>query len=168
MTKPVTTRVVVIGHINHDRIWRLTEPLRAGGRIAWASRETRLGGGGYFTARRLLDLGHEVALLSNLMSDAHGEAALAVGRERDRVRRALQQAHPEVTLQRLEPPADGWLGGVHARGRGREAAAFHDAHKSLQQVDAVARSRGFVHASGVWSLCVSQSIRRKAMREKCG
>jgi fructokinase len=71
------TRIVVIGHINHDRIWRLNEPLRAGGRIAWSSRETRLGGGGYFTARRLLDLGHDVALLSNLMSDGHGESALA-------------------------------------------------------------------------------------------
>lgn len=77
MTKSVNKRVVVIGHINHDRIWRLTEPLRAGGRIAWSSRDTRLGGGGYFTARRLLDLGHDVALLSNLMSDAHGKAALA-------------------------------------------------------------------------------------------
>jgi sugar/nucleoside kinase (ribokinase family) len=70
-------RIVVIGHVNHDRIWRLTEPLRAGGRIAWSSRETRLGGGGYFTARRLLDLGHDVALLSNLMRDTHGESALA-------------------------------------------------------------------------------------------
>lgn len=77
MTDGSRKRVVVIGHINHDRIWRLTEPLRAGGRIAWSSRETRLGGGGYFTARRLLDLGHDVALLSNLMSDAHGETALA-------------------------------------------------------------------------------------------
>lgn len=77
MTNVASKRVIVIGHINHDRIWRLTEPLRAGGRIAWSSRETRLGGGGYFTARRLLDLGHDVALLSNLMADAHGETALA-------------------------------------------------------------------------------------------
>jgi sugar/nucleoside kinase (ribokinase family) len=77
MTDAPQSRVVVIGHINHDRIWRLTEPLRAGGRISWSSRETRLGGGGYFTARRLLDLGHDVALLSNLMRDAHGEIALA-------------------------------------------------------------------------------------------
>lgn len=77
MTGPHRKRIIVIGHINHDRIWRLTEPLRAGGRIAWSSRETRLGGGGYFTARRLLDLGHDVALLSNLMDDAHGEEALA-------------------------------------------------------------------------------------------
>lgn len=77
MTGAYRKRVVVIGHINHDRIWRLTEPLRAGGRIAWSSRETRLGGGGYFTARRLLDLGHGVALLSNLMRDTHGQSALA-------------------------------------------------------------------------------------------
>lgn len=77
MTGAHRKRVMVIGHINHDRIWRLTEPLRAGGRIAWSSRETRLGGGGYFTARRLLDLGHDVALLSNLMRDIHGENALA-------------------------------------------------------------------------------------------
>lgn len=75
MTKETSKRIIVIGHINHDRIWRLTEPLRAGGRIAWSSRETRLGGGGYFTARRLLDLDHRVALLSNLMSDTHGETA---------------------------------------------------------------------------------------------
>ncbi len=77
MSKTGRKRIVVIGHINHDRIWRLTEPLRAGGRIAWSSRETRLGGGGYFTARRLLDLGHDVALLSNLMSDINGENAYA-------------------------------------------------------------------------------------------
>ncbi|MCJ8238041.1 PfkB family carbohydrate kinase [Peteryoungia algae] len=77
MTDRRSTRVVVIGHINHDRIWRLTEPLRPGGRIAWSSRDTRLGGGGYFTAKRLLDFGHDVALLSNLMTDDHGETALA-------------------------------------------------------------------------------------------
>lgn len=67
--------VIVIGHINHDRIWHLTEPLRAGGRIAWRAREARLGGGGYFTARRLLDFGHHVRILSNLMSDSHGQNA---------------------------------------------------------------------------------------------
>lgn len=81
-------RVIVVGHINHDRIWRLTEPLRAGGRIAWSSRETRLGGGGYFTARRLLELGHDLALLSNLMTDGHGREALT----------ALQAAGFDTTL----------------------------------------------------------------------
>ncbi|MDH4441133.1 MAG: PfkB family carbohydrate kinase [Rhizobium sp.] len=76
MSAPEFERVVVVGHVNHDRIWRMTEPLRAGGRIAWSSRDTRLGGGGYFTARRLRDLGHPVALLSNLMTDDHGAQAL--------------------------------------------------------------------------------------------
>ena len=69
-------RILVIGHINHDRIWRLNEPLRSGARIAWHERTTRLGGGGYFTAHRLLDYGHRVSLLSNLMADIHGSEAL--------------------------------------------------------------------------------------------
>jgi sugar/nucleoside kinase (ribokinase family) len=76
MTDLADGRIVVIGHVNHDRIWRLTEPLRAGGRILWSSRNTRLGGGGYFTARRLRDLGHSVAILSNLMTDEHGDRAM--------------------------------------------------------------------------------------------
>ncbi|KPF46135.1 PfkB family carbohydrate kinase [Rhizobium sp. AAP43] len=70
-------QVVVIGHVNHDRIWRLNETLRSGARIAWHSRETRLGGGGYFTGRRLLQLGHPVTLISNLMDDAAGDQAFA-------------------------------------------------------------------------------------------
>jgi sugar/nucleoside kinase (ribokinase family) len=77
MSAPASDRIVVIGHVNHDRIWRLTEALRAGGRILWSSRETRLGGGGYFTAKRLRDLGHPVAILSNLMTDSHGDGAFA-------------------------------------------------------------------------------------------
>ncbi|RKE83543.1 PfkB family carbohydrate kinase [Rhizobium sp. AG855] len=77
MSTPTADRIVVVGHVNHDRIWRLTEPLRAGGRILWSSRNTRLGGGGYFTARRLRDLGHSVAILSNLMTDEHGDTAMA-------------------------------------------------------------------------------------------
>ncbi|PYB72551.1 PfkB family carbohydrate kinase [Rhizobium wuzhouense] len=77
MSTPTADRIVVVGHVNHDRIWRLTEPLRAGGRILWSARHTRLGGGGYFTARRLRDLGHSVAILSNLMTDEHGDTAMA-------------------------------------------------------------------------------------------
>lgn len=77
MSGPTHPRIVVIGHVNHDRIWRLTEPLRAGGRIPWSSRDTRLGGGGFFTASRLRQLGHEVAILSNLMIDSHGDRAMA-------------------------------------------------------------------------------------------
>ncbi len=77
MSTPSAERIVVIGHVNHDRIWRLTEPLRAGGRIPWSSRDTRLGGGGFFTASRLRQLGHPVAILSNLMTDDHGDRAMA-------------------------------------------------------------------------------------------
>ncbi|NML76440.1 carbohydrate kinase [Rhizobium sp. S-51] len=68
--------VAVIGHINHDRVWRLQEPLRSGARIVWTGRTVRLGGGGYYTGRMLLGLGHPVELVSSLMTDAHGLAAL--------------------------------------------------------------------------------------------
>lgn len=68
--------VVVIGHVNHDRIWHLNEPLRSGARILWKHRETRLGGGGYFTARRLVELGHHVLIVSTLADDAIGRQAL--------------------------------------------------------------------------------------------
>ncbi len=76
ITNATAKTIIVIGHINHDRIWHLTEPLRAGGRIAWRAREARLGGGGYFTARRLLDFGHRVRILSNLMADDAGRKAM--------------------------------------------------------------------------------------------
>lgn len=68
--------VVVIGHINHDRVWRLKEPLRPGGRIAWIDRTVRLGGGGYYTGSMLLDLGRNVELVSTLADDEHGRKAL--------------------------------------------------------------------------------------------
>ena len=42
-------RVLVIAHLNHDRIWELDGPLKSGSRISWGKREIRLGGGGYFT-----------------------------------------------------------------------------------------------------------------------
>lgn len=70
--------VVVIGHINHDRIWRLKAPLRSGARITWSERRIRLGGGGYYTARRLMDLGRPVCLVSTLCNDRHGRWAFDV------------------------------------------------------------------------------------------
>jgi len=42
-------RVLVIAHLNHDRIWELDAPLKSGSRVSWGKREIRLGGGGYFT-----------------------------------------------------------------------------------------------------------------------
>ena len=67
--------VIVIGHINHDRIWHLNSALRPGARISWSQRRIRLGGGGYYTARRLMDLGRSVRLGASLCDDAHGRWA---------------------------------------------------------------------------------------------
>lgn len=69
---PASGPIIVIGHINHDRIWRLNAPLRSGARISWSDRRVRLGGGGYYTARRLMDLGHSVCLVSTLKDDRYG------------------------------------------------------------------------------------------------
>lgn len=68
-------RILVIAHLNHDRIWELEGPLKSGSRVSWGKRETRLGGGGYFTGSPFLALGHEVALVSSLGNDALGETA---------------------------------------------------------------------------------------------
>ncbi|MCM0752508.1 hypothetical protein DEA98_18920 [Brucella pseudogrignonensis] len=68
-------RVLVIAHLNHDRIWELDGPLKSGSRVSWGKRETRLGGGGYFTGSPFLALGHEVALVSSLGNDALGDTA---------------------------------------------------------------------------------------------
>lgn len=75
LTTATESSVVVIGHINHDRIWRLKAPLRSGARITWSERRIRLGGGGYYTARRLMELGRKVTLVSTLCNDDHGRWA---------------------------------------------------------------------------------------------
>lgn len=47
-------------------------------------------------------------------------------------------AHAQLALQRLQAPADGWLRGGQLLGGGRQAAGFDNAHKGVQQLDAVA------------------------------
>lgn len=69
------SRVLVIAHLNHDRIWQLDGPLKSGSRVSWRERGVRLGGGGYFTGSRFLELGHEVALVSSLSNDVNGAEA---------------------------------------------------------------------------------------------
>ncbi|MFB9948419.1 PfkB family carbohydrate kinase [Rhizobium puerariae] len=69
-------RVIVIGSVNHDRIWHLENSLRPGGRLRFSTRETHLGGGGFHTGRQLLDLGADVALVTGLMRDEQGLAAM--------------------------------------------------------------------------------------------
>lgn len=71
------TGVLVIGHLNHDRIWQLDGPLVPGGRLAWTSRSLHLGGGAWFTGSRLLELGHRVALVSDLATDRQGAGSFA-------------------------------------------------------------------------------------------
>jgi sugar/nucleoside kinase (ribokinase family) len=69
-------RVIVIGGVNHDRIWQLSAPLVRGGRLRLASQEIHLGGGGFFTGSQLLDLGAEVAMVTWLRTDEQGATAL--------------------------------------------------------------------------------------------
>ncbi|MDR6817527.1 sugar/nucleoside kinase (ribokinase family) [Neorhizobium sp. 2083] len=76
--KAAMHRVIVIGSVNHDRIWQLDDPLVRGGRLRFSSREIHLGGGGFFTGCQLLDLGADVALVNRLMRDEQGLSALKV------------------------------------------------------------------------------------------
>ena len=69
-------RVIVIGSVNHDRIWQLDGPLVSGGRLRFSTRVMHLGGGGFYTGCQLLDLGANVALITRLMQDEEGLAAL--------------------------------------------------------------------------------------------
>ena len=69
-------RVIVIGSVNHDRIWQLDAPLVPGGRMQFSSRTTQLGGGAFYTGQQLLELGADVAIVSRLMQDEQGQAAL--------------------------------------------------------------------------------------------
>jgi sugar/nucleoside kinase (ribokinase family) len=74
--------ILVVGHVNHDRLWRLDGVLAPGARLGFSEREVRLGGGGFFTGDVLLELGHEVVLVTNLADDELGHAALATLVER--------------------------------------------------------------------------------------
>ncbi|MFA6154476.1 PfkB family carbohydrate kinase [Mesorhizobium sp.] len=69
--------IIVVGHVNHDRVWSLASPLTSGARIPYSDRTVRLGGGGFHTGAQLVKLGNDVRLVSNLMDDDHGQAALA-------------------------------------------------------------------------------------------
>lgn len=71
-------RVIVIGSVNHDRVWQLDDPLIPGARLRFSSREMHLGGGGFHTGCQLLELGTEVALVTGLFEDEPGLAALKV------------------------------------------------------------------------------------------
>ncbi len=69
-------RIMVVGNANVDRIWRLDRPLVPGGRLSCQSIEERYGGGGFHTGLALLDLGHEVVLVTSLSDDDRGRSYL--------------------------------------------------------------------------------------------
>lgn len=74
-------RIIVIGNVNHDRIWRLDDPLVAGSRLRYSSRDIILGGGGFHTGSALLELGADVALVASLKQDDLGINALKALRD---------------------------------------------------------------------------------------
>ncbi|RCW21058.1 sugar/nucleoside kinase (ribokinase family) [Ciceribacter lividus] len=112
--------IVVVGNVNHDHIWRITEPLRPGGRISFSDRSLRLGGGGYYTGRRLIEFGHRVTLVASLARDAHGLDALrelaALGFVTDHV--TLTEGRTEFAEILLDPAGERTiLGSVHKAAR---------------------------------------------------
>ncbi len=115
--------IVVVGHVNHDHIWRITEPLRPGGRISFSDRSLRLGGGGYYTGRRLIEFGHRVTLVASLARDTHGLDALrelaALGFVTDHV--TLTEGRTEFAEILLDPAGERTiLGSIHKAARSVE------------------------------------------------
>lgn len=115
--------IVVVGHVNHDHIWRITEPLRPGGRISFSDRSLRLGGGGYYTGRRLIEFGHRVTLVASLARDAHGLDALrelaALGFVTDHV--TLTEGRTEFAEILLDPAGERTIfGSIHKAARSVE------------------------------------------------
>ncbi|MDQ0473068.1 PfkB family carbohydrate kinase [Labrys wisconsinensis] len=92
-------RVLVVGSVNHDRIWRLEAPLVPGGRLQVRDKTVQLGGGGFHTGSALLELGAGVVLVSRLMQDALGLSALEALREL-----GFETQHVELLAGETEPP----------------------------------------------------------------
>jgi len=91
-------RVLVIGSVNHDRIWRLDAPLTPGGRQRVRDKTVVLGGGGFHTGCALLDLGAGVLLVSRLKQDALGLSALKALNEM-----GFETQHVELQAGETEP-----------------------------------------------------------------
>jgi sugar/nucleoside kinase (ribokinase family) len=67
---------MAVGNANIDRIWWLDRPVAPGSRLSCQAIEERYGGGGYNTGLVLLDLGHEVMLVTSLYDDDKGRTYL--------------------------------------------------------------------------------------------
>ena len=73
----IMRQILVIGSVNHDRIWQLESPIASGRRVRVRGKSLVLGGGGFHTGKALLELGETVALVSRLRRDELGLAALS-------------------------------------------------------------------------------------------
>jgi ribokinase len=69
-------RILILGSVNLDRVWRLEAPLRAGGRTGYREVDARVGGGGFNTGCALIALGHDVAIAASLAGDGGGRLRL--------------------------------------------------------------------------------------------
>ncbi len=70
-------RILIVANINVDRLWRLSQPLRPGARIAHEGIAARMGGGGWYTGAELLARGHRVRIMTRLADDAAGRRCRA-------------------------------------------------------------------------------------------
>jgi sugar/nucleoside kinase (ribokinase family) len=102
------SRFLLVASAHIDRVWRLAEPLVAGGRQRYDSVASRYGGGGFNTGSVLRALGHHVRLATALSGDVAGEchrrALAARGFELDAVETVDQPTVPLEIL--LDPTGD--------------------------------------------------------------
>lgn len=130
-------RTIVIGSVNHDRIWQLDDHLTPGRRLRFSDRSVHLGGGGFHTGSQLLELGASVALVTRLMQDEQGLSALkALGAAGFDTRHVAMMPGETVPLEiLLEPggertilaPADGPRATLSVRGELAGDAAYLNA-----------------------------------------
>ena len=149
-------RIIVIGSVNHDRIWQLDAPLVSGGRIQFSSRTTRLGGGAFYTGRQLLELGADVAIVSRLMRDEQGQAALqslaADGFDTEHVTMVPGETAPLEIL--LEPGGERTI--VAPAGRSRSLTVTGKLVAAGVYVNALVLEEHLVEQIGAQPLVVSQ------------
>lgn len=108
-------RTIVIGSVCYDHIWLLNDSLISGGRVRYSDRRLQLGGGAYHTGRQLLDLGAEVAIVSQLRDDEMG---------RD-VRDSLLDTGFDTTLLTIVP-GETWLQDIFLEPNGERTILVSD------------------------------------------
>ncbi|MFK0160955.1 PfkB family carbohydrate kinase [Rhizobium sp. NPDC090279] len=155
-------RVIVIGSVNHDRIWQLDAPLVPGGRIQFSSRTTQLGGGAFYTGRQLLELGADVAIVTRLMPDEQGQAALkslvSAGFNIEHITMAAGETAPLEIL--LEPSGERTI--IAPAGRSQPHTASGNLSGAGVYINALALDESLVAQIDAQPLVVSQFPLRPA------